>query len=767
MLLLLLAFILLLAVASPCLFRRCGAAAAGWIVGASYLLFTGALLSLAPPVIDAAPITERYSWVPSLGVDLLLHLDGLSLLFALLITGVGALVFVYTGEYLRGDPLAGRFALCLGGFAAAMLGLVLAGNLITFFVFWELTSVTSYLLIGHDHKKEGAREAALQALLVTGGGGLALLAGFLLIGPAAGTFDIPLLLSRGEIVRESPLYLPILLLVLLGAFTKSAQFPFHFWLPSAMAAPTPASAYLHSVTMVKAGVYLLARLSPVLGGTPAWQWCLIAAGGTTMLVGGVMAVGQHDLKRLLAYSTVNALGLLVFLLGIDTETAVHAALVFLLVHALYKGALFLVAGAVEHETGSRDVRRLRGVARRMPLLAAAACLAALSMAGLPPLFGFIGKESIYHAVLNAPFAAVPLTALAVTANAFIVAAVGIAILVPFFGRGEENERRRVPLPLLLGPAFLAAGSLVLGLFPHDVDRTFLTAAASAVLAVPSRLELALWHGINLKLVLSVVTVVAGALLYAGRGRLGGWVEGGRRVAGFGPGRWYRWGVEALGEVARRQTRFLQHGRISRYIRWTLAVTLAMAAFTLFRKGWPTLALWSEGVQLFELTVSLLILSAAVLAVRAATRLAAIVAMGVIGYGVALLYTLFGATDLAMTQFIIETITVILFALIIHRLPDYTRLSSLRHRGGDLLLAGGSALFMTVFVLAALSDPPGSRLAGFFAEQAYPAAHGRDIVNVILVDFRALDTLGEIAVLGLAGTGVVALLRVRRKKERGR
>lgn len=766
MLLWLLFSIVLLALLFPGLARL--GRGAGWVGGAVFALLTAVLLARAAPVVQGRPLTEVYAWAPSLGVDLVLYLDGLSLLFALLITGVGALVLVFSGEYLRGDPLMGRFLGYLTGFAAAMLGLVLAGNLVTLFVFWELTSVASYLLIGHDHRREEVRAAALQALLVTAGGGLALLAAFLLVGAAAGTMDIPTLLSRGEALREHPLYLPILVLVLLGAFTKSAQFPFHFWLPSAMAAPTPASAYLHSVTMVKAGVYLLARLSPVLGGTAPWQWSLIAAGGTTMVLGAVMAVGQRDLKRLLAYSTVNALGTLVFLLGIGTEAAVHAALVFLPAHALYKGGLFLVAGAVDHGTGTRDIGRLRGLAGGMPLLAGAALLAALSMAGLPPLFGFIGKETVYQAVVDSPSAAVLLTAAAVGANVFLVAAAGLAVLLPFFGRTREPLRvHPPPLALVLGPLLLAGGGLALGLFPGLVDGSLIAPAAAAVLIAPTRVDLKLWHGVNPVLVLSLLTFAGGAALYAGRSLLVRGTEAVRTVAGWGPDRWYGWSLAALGWTARGQTRLLQHGSLSGYLRTVVGATLALAAFTFLRGGEVRLFRSPEGVQFFELGIAALVLGASVLAAGAPTRLGAIVAMGVIGYGVALFYVEFGAPDLAMTQFIIETITVILFVLVIYRLPAYASLSLPRHRLMDALLAGGGGLLVTVLVLAVLAGAPGSRLADFFAEQTFPAAHGRDIVNVILVDFRAMDTLGEIAVLGLAGTGVAALLRLRPRKGRDR
>jgi multicomponent Na+:H+ antiporter subunit A len=768
---------LALALSAPWLVRF-RPAESGWILAilpaGLTVFFLGQVgrVSVGPPVVESTP------WVPQLGIHLSFYLDGLSLLFALLITGVGALIVIYAGRYLDGDPQLGRFYLYLISFMAAMLGLVLAGNLITLFIFWELTSITSYFLIGFRHREEVARAAALQALLVTAGGGLALMAAFLLIGIAGGTFEIAVLLEQGDLLLGHSLYAPIVILVLLGCFTKSAQFPFHFWLPSAMQAPTPVSAYLHSVTMVKAGIYLLARLSPVLGGTALWEWSLLSAGAFTMLLGAVMALGQTDLKRILAYTTINALGTLVFLLGIGTETAVHAAIVFLLVHSLYKGALFLIAGIVDHETGTRDIRRLRALTKRMPLISAVASLAALSMAGIPPLFGFIGKETIYHAVLEAPVAASFLIILAVLANIFLVVAAAMMTIKPFFGRAAEGDpgssgdhqhahSHGVPVALSLGPILLAAAGLLVGLFPALVDARLLTPAAEAVFAEATIITLALWHGINTQLFLSALTLAGGLALYTRGDLLARGAQVGGRLALWGPDRWYRSAISALMAVARGQMRLLQHGYLPLYLLVVFVVVTALAILPLLLHGLPPLALWSGEVQLFELVIALLILAAAVTAIRSPSRLGAIVSMGVIGYGIALIFIEFGAPDLAMTQFIIETITVILFVLVVYRLPSYVDLSSRASRIRDALVAAAGGILMSVLVLAALGTGTESRLIDFFAEETYPAARGRDIVNVILVDFRAMDTLGEITVLGLAGAGVIALLRLRPRGSSGR
>jgi multicomponent Na+:H+ antiporter subunit A len=754
--------IFLLAFAAPWLVRVF-AHRGGWLLCLLPLALTGYFLSLIGPVTRGGPLTARLPWVPPLGVDLSFHLDGLSLLFALLICGVGALVVIYAGSYLEGEPRLGRFYFWLLLFMAAMLGLVLAGNLVTLFVFWELTSLASFFLIGFDDRHEASRSVALQALLVTGLGGLALLAGFLLLGLAAGSLELPVLLTAGETVRSHPLYLPILLLILAGAFTKSAQFPFHFWLPSAMAAPTPVSAYLHSVTMVKAGVYLLLRLSPALGGTAAWHGILEVVGGATMLAGICLAVLQTDLKRLLAYSTVSSLGTLVFLIGLDLPLSIEAALTYLLGHALYKGALFMVAGAVDHATGSRDVSRLGGLFRRMPLPGAAAVVAALSMAGVPPLLGFIGKELFYEVVLTAPRAAVPSSIVAVLTSILMVAAACIVALRPFFGRpgAAAGEAHPVPAGLWLGPVILAALGLAVGLFPVRIGTPLITPAIAAVLGRPAAFELALWHGFTPVLAFSVITLAFGWGVYRLHERL---CRTARRLPGpgaWGPARAYELCLAGLLTLAAWQTRVLQNGRLRLYLLTTVAATVTLVGFTLATRAGLRLVPGQVQALPRDLVVAALVLAAVGVALRSGSRLVAIVAMGVVGYGVALIFVQFGAPDLAMTQFSIETMTVVLFVLVFHRLPLFSLLAGRKRRLLDALVALGTGAIMTLLTLVVLTERQGSRLAGFFAEQSLPAAHGRNLVNVILVDFRAIDTLGEIAVLALAGTGVLALLRLGR------
>jgi multicomponent Na+:H+ antiporter subunit A len=460
----------LLALIAPALHRRlCGAT--GWVLALPVLAVTTWFATLLPGIACGGVVMESRPWVPALGIDLAFRVDGWSLLFLLLIGGIGALILIYAAGYFQGHRQAGRFYAFILLFMGSMLGLVTADNLILLFIFWELTSFSSYLLIGFDHEKPESRATALQALLITGGGGLALLVGFLLIGQVSGSYSYSALLEQPDMLRDHALYLPILLLVLAGAFTKSAQVPFHFWLPGAMTAPTPVSAYLHSATMVTAGIYLLGRFSPLLGGTDAWHYLVTSVGAVTMLIGALMALVQTDLKRLLAYSTVSALGTLTLLLGIGTVLAVKAVAVFLIVHSLYKGALFMIAGAVDHETGTRDVRALGGLFKVMPITALAAGAAALSMSGFPPLLGFIGKELLYEANLAAPQAAVLITGAGVAANIIIVAVALMVGFLPFLGRPllPLKALHEPPLALWLGPLVLATLGLVAGLFPGLVD----------------------------------------------------------------------------------------------------------------------------------------------------------------------------------------------------------------------------------------------------------------------------------------------------------
>jgi multicomponent Na+:H+ antiporter subunit A len=564
-------------------------------------------------------------------------------------------------------------------------------------------------------------------------------------------------------LRAHPLYVPALVLILVGAFTKSAQFPFHFWLPEAMEAPTPVSAYLHSATMVKAGVYLLARVSPALGGTDVWVGVVSIAGGTTMLVGAWMALAQTDLKRILAYSTVSALGTLTLLLGLGGPLAVQAAIAYLLAHALYKGALFLVAGALDHETGTRDVDHLGGLRRAMPLTAVVAGVAALSMAGLPPLFGFIPKELSYEAALHAP-AAGWVAAAGVAANVPLVAVAALVGLRPFLGKAVPTPRRprEVPPSLLLGPLALAGLSVAFGLWPGGAER-LVAAASTSVLGHHAAVELALSHGLTSALALSTATLAGGVGVYAGRGLLRRAASRWEGAARWGPSGWYDLALKGLHGVASGLTGVLQSGYLRYYLMITVAATAGLSGYALAASGPLTLAVnWSD-LRFYEAGLAALILLATLAAVLLKSRLAAIAALGVVGYCVALVFILFGAPDLAMTQFLVETLTVILFVLVFYHLPESRIVSDRAARWRDAALAAGAGAVMTALVLVGTPEnyPP---ISTYFVENSVPLGHGRNVVNVILVDFRGLDTLGEITVLSVAAVGVYALLKLRRRAD---
>ena len=447
-------------------------------------------------------------WAPSLGLSLSFNLDGLGLLFAILITGIGALVVLYASRYLEGHAHAGRFYASLFAFMGAMLGVVLSDNVLTLFVFWELTGFTSYLLIGFEHERAAARAAAIQALIVTGAGGLALLAAGVLLVDVSGTANLSAMAAERASIVASPFYGAIASLILLAAFTKSAQVPFHFWLPNAMEAPTPVSAYLHSATMVKAGVYLIARMTPLVGSTPVWTTAVTVAGAATMIVGAYRAVQEVDLKRILAYSTVSALGVLTMLLGVGTREAIIAALVYLVAHAGYKGALFLIAGAIDHETGTRDISALAGLRRAMPITAVAGGAAALSMAGAPLTFGFVGKDGAYEALLRATDWFPWLLALMVLASILLGLAGLIAGVLPFRGHTARVKEVHDPAwPLWIPPLVLAMSGLFVGVAPSVLNAP-LSSAATAVAGTPVQVSLAVWHGVTTALLLSVLTLAA-------------------------------------------------------------------------------------------------------------------------------------------------------------------------------------------------------------------------------------------------------------------
>lgn len=736
----------------------------GWVIA---LLPVGIFVYLArfiPLLATGETFQVSYLWIEYLGVSLDFNLDGLGLIFALVITGIGALVSIYGGGYLKGHPQLGRFYAFLMIFMASMLGVVLADNLAAVFIFWELTSISSYLLIGFEHEREEARNAALQALLITGGGGLALLAGLVIMGQVGGTWQISALNALEGQLRDHPLYLSMLLLVLVGAFTKSAQAPFHFWLPGAMEAPTPVSAYLHSATMVKAGVYLLARLSPSLGDTPAWFYLVGGTGLATAIIGAYLALSHSNMKRILAYTTISSLGIMTMLIGVGSSTAIKAAIVYLLAHALYKGALFMIAGALYHETGTQDVDELGGLRHKMPVLMWVTILAAISLAGFGPLLSFIGKELLLEAVLETHGFDLLLAAAVVLAAAASVAAALILTVRPYFGdlRATPHMPHDPLLPLWLGPVLLGSLGLVFGLYPAAIAAPIIAPAAAAVLGKPLTVKLVLWHGVNPALILSVASFFLGWLLFRlwnpfrrWAAALAGWLP-------WGPARGYKALLDELIRFAGALTRIMQSGHLHDYLMIVTATTVALIGFTFWSQGGnyqpPT---WTP-VRFYEVILAFVILAAALVVTLSSSRLLAIAALGVVGSGISLIFVLFGAPDLAMTQILIETVTVILLVLILYHLPKFSQLTGRAARTRDAFIALTAGALMTALVLIANGADHFLPISSYYLNNSVLLGHGRNIVNVILVDFRGLDTLGEITVLSLAGIGVFALLKQRQR-----
>ncbi len=701
--------------------------------------------------------------MPGLGIQLSFLVDGLSLLFALLISGIGFFIVSYAGRYLEKSRDLGRFYVVILAFMGSMLGLVLADNLIAMFIFWELTSVTSYLLIGYNHEDPKARKAALQGLMVTVAGGLALLAGIVMLAMAGGSYELSEILNSGDAVREHALYLPLLILILLGAFTKSAQVPFHFWLPNAMAAPTPVSAYLHSATMVKAGVYLMARLNPSLGGTDVWFTVLALFGAVTMFTGVFLAFRSTGIKSVLAYSTVMALGTLTMLIGIGTDTALLAAMAFLLAHSLYKGALFLVAGILDHEAGAKDFLQTGGLRSALPVTSAFAMLAALSLGGVLPLFGFVAKELMLESVLGAPGWVPLLTLLAIGSAILGVAVAAIAGIRPWFGPRVETPRapHEAPPAMLAGPVVLGSLGLVFGLGPGLADDGLLAAAAQAVNGgTPVDAYLSLWHGLNWPLAISALSLALGLFLYSrwDRARAAlAWVDTAVR---FGPERGYEKIMDGIVRASELQTRILQSGYLRYYIIFIILTTVAMVGVTAQVFGVSVGPVGLDDLRFYELTIVAIMALSALVAVLSRSRLGAVAALGAFGFTVALMYVMFSAADVGITQILVETLTVILLVLVLFRLPGFLGLSSrfIKLRDATVALAAGT--MVTLLLLSTHNAGEFDSIARYFIEEAVPSGHGRNIVNVILVDFRALDTLGEIFVLALAAVGVYAMIRFR-------
>lgn len=755
---------------------------AGWLFAAfPFAAFLSLLYSASH--MDGKALTFSAPWIPSLGLEFSLHLDGLSALFAFLITGIGTLVVIYTGYYFddshapEKNGIEARFHAYTLLFMLAMLGMVMAGDLITLFLFWEGTSISSFLLIGYKFKDEAARKGAFKSLFITGGGGIALLAGFLFVISISNGADFATVLASGDLLRESPLYPVFFTLIVLGAFTKSAQFPAHIWLPEAMSAPTPASSYLHSATMVKAGIYLLARLNPALGDTDLWFWTLSIFGLTTMLVGAYLGAKQNDLKSLLAYSTISQLGILVALIGQNSEIAFKALVIGILAHALYKSALFMSAGIIDHETGTRDLRKLGGLRTQMPILFLIVIVAGLSMAGLPPLFGFLAKETLLASATHPSLPAsvdfiFPLTT--VLAGALILFQAGVLIRGVFLGKPADPKHpphgHDPKWGFWLAPALPALLSLLIGITPIEPAflANFLADAAKAAYGDKVKVSLALWTGINVPLLLSIVAITLGSLLFWQRDRIR------QMLVNFLPNltvnSLFNGTLSGLDSLSKWAISF-QGGRMRVYLR--VIVISMMGLFLLFATVPPDdmfgTVHWNMGNLNPLRMFSLLMLTAAALATIFLPRdLYAVISLGVVGLGVAVWMALEPSPDVALVQIVVDILVTVVLILSLTIIPRKLRerASELSHsRSGmrrDWLIAGAAGLVVAYVAYAALEmrDEPynrASQIAPFVAENAKPLTSAKDMVGAIVVDFRGMDTLIEILVFGMAGVAIYTLL----------
>ncbi|MDB5588264.1 MAG: Na(+)/H(+) antiporter subunit [Devosia sp.] len=758
------------------LVQRIAAPFAGWVlalVPAAIFVF---LLGFIEPIAARRFVQASIDWVPAYGLTLSFFIDGLSLTFALAISGIGTLILIYSGAYLRGHQHLGRFFGFMLAFMGAMLGLVLSDNMLALFSFWELTTVSSFLLIGFDHSRQAARRGAIQALVVTNIGGMGLLFGVILAQQLTGQWNLSGLRDFGDAMRENPVYPVVLIAFLAAAFTKSAQFPFHFWLPNAMEAPTPVSAFLHSATMVQGGVYLLLRLTPFLGGTPAWTVTLVVFGGFTLVWGALGAIRQTDLKQVLAQSTIASLGLLVLLIGLGTELAITAAILYFIAHAAYKAGLFMVVGNVDHGSGSRDIVALGGLGDPMPVTFIAAALAALSMIGLPVTAGFLAKEEMYLVLLGPDWPQILVLIMLVIGNA-LLAGVALSIAIrPFLGALLPTPKvpHEAPIAMLAGPVALGAAGILLALNAGRLGHDIVVPTIAAVLGVAAESHLTpAVDFTSLALWLSAATIALGILVHLQMAairsilrRIGtalGWTfDHGFDVAMFG-----------LIRLAGAMTRLLHHGRLELYLVLVFAGFALAVLVPVFGMGgleallpnaelgdWSAKLAWPN-LQIHEWAVLALAVVGLGAVLFARSRLVAILALGVQGAAVALIFLSFGAPDLAFTQFMVEILSVVILALVMTRLKldeaDHRQFEDLA-RDGTLAVVGGAGVsLLLMVVLAGTFD---SRLSDFFAATSVPIAHGANIVNVILVDYRGFDTLGEISVVLGAGIAILALLRRR-------
>ncbi|SHF67179.1 Na+/H+ antiporter subunit A [Ornithinibacillus halophilus] len=727
---------------------------------------------------DFEPVRQTYNWIPSLGINFDFYLDGLSLLFVLLISGIGSLVVLYSVYYLHVSERLGHFYLYLLMFMTAMLGVVLSDNVFVLYTFWELTSISSFLLIGYWHYRERSRYGAQKSMLITVFGGLSMLGGLVLLSNITGTTSIQAMIAQVDVILAND-YLPLIMaFILLGAFTKSAQFPFHIWLPDAMEAPTPVSAYLHSATMVKAGIFLIARFSPIFSG---YEWFFIVVsivGIVTLCWASYMAVRQTDLKGILAFSTISQLGMIMAMLGFGTGAAVFAAVFHILNHATFKGSLFMIAGIIDHETGTRDIRKLGGLFTFMPMTGILAIFGTFSMAGIPLPFlnGFYSKEAFFASTLElestgnaiASFLVEAIPYLAVFGSIFTFVYSMYLFFGVFTGPAKldklKTKPHEAPIGMLVSPFILVLGVIVIGLFPNLFNGTFLIHAAEAVNSTVELEKLKFWHGFITPLFMSLAVVGIGIVFYLTRQK---WSN----IYHVLPGKLsfnkvYDYIIKKLDDVSAKITDSYMTGSLKTYMTIILATILVVTTFFMVVTGGFTISTDNLAeVTFIEIAVVLVITIAAIATIFTNSKLGAILITGVVGYGVATLFVIYRAPDLALTQLVIETVSVALFLLCFYHLPKLRkRTEKASTKLGNAVISIGFGALMTIIAISAHSTDWFEPISNYFIETSYKLGGGHNIVNVILVDMRGLDTLFEITVLGIAALAIVSLIKLRHDKE---
>ncbi|MFK3958346.1 Na+/H+ antiporter subunit A [Guptibacillus hwajinpoensis] len=762
----------------PLLYRGVKQVHLGWFVLLVPIVLFGYFLTFIKEVTQGVHTLKTFEWIPSLGVNVTFYIDGLGLFFALLITGIGSLVVLYSIYYLSKAEKLGHFYVYLLLFMGAMLGVVLSDNLFVLYTFWELTSISSFLLIGYWYQREKSTSGALKSMMITVFGGLAMLGGFILMADITGTASIRGIIENGEMIVTSSLFPFILVLVLLGAFTKSAQFPFHTWLPDAMEAPTPVSAFLHSATMVKAGIYLVARLSLIFAGTDLFFLIVSGFGLLTLCWGSYMAVRQTDLKAILAYSTISQLGMIMAMLGFGTEVAILAAVFHILNHATFKGSLFMVAGIIDHETGTRDIRRLGGLFTFMPITATLAFFGTFSMAGfpLPFLNGFLSKEMFFESSLHFENASTIVEAvspyfpyLAVGGSIFTFVYSIMLFFRTFTGKQRDKlpkEPHEAPIGMLISPIILVLLVILIAFVPNVFGHSLLSPMVDSIAGSAVETHIKFWHGFGPALYMSLTVLLLGTAFYLTRTK---W----ERIYTILPGKLsaakaYDGVISGIINGSKKITNGYMTGSLRHYMIYILIFFIALVSITIsvtggFKMSFDDLA----PIAIPELLIAIVMAGAAFGTIFMKNRIAAILVLGIVGYGLSLLFVFFRAPDLALTQLIVETVTVALFLLCFYHLPNFDKQKqSKRTNAVNWVISISVGVLVTMVGIASHSTKLFEPISEYFLKNSYKLGGGDNVVNVILVDFRGLDTMLEILVLGLAALGIFTMIKLRPSKKEG-